>query len=278
MSDTELTWLAANRANWDERVPIHLASRFYDFESLRSGRGTLYAIEERELGSVAGLRILHLQCHIGTDTLALAQRGAKEVVGVDFSDAAVEAARALARELGLADRSRFVASDLYSAPNVLREPSSFDLVYTTWGTLMWLPDVERWAGVVAHFLRPGGRLYLADGHPMGLAFAGSGTDDRGAPAWSGPFFHDGPMVDDAGLDYADESVALRNNRSFEWIHPIGEIVTALIGNGMRIVFLHEHDAVAWQMFAGLLKGEDGLYRWPRERWLPLSYSISAILP
>jgi SAM-dependent methyltransferase len=275
MADTEQNWIAANRANWDERVPIHLASEFYDLDSLRRGRGTLYAIEEKELGSVANLRILHLQCHIGTDTLALAQRGAKEVVGVDFSEAAVAAAQKLGEELGLTDRARFVASDLYSAPDVLREPSSFDLVYTTWGTLMWLPDVERWANVVAHFLKPGGRLYLADGHPLALTF--EDTEGSGAaPRWFGPFFSDGPVVDDTGQDYADQRASLRNNRTFEWIHLLGEIVTALVDKGLRIVFLHEHDTVVWPMFKSLVKGEDGLYRWPRERWLPLSYSISAV--
>jgi SAM-dependent methyltransferase len=155
-------WREVNRANWDERVDVHLQA--YDLRALRAGHGRLNAIEEEELGSVAGLRVLHLQCHFGNDTLALAQRGA-EVVGLDFSPAAITAARRLTDELGLATRARFVLADLYEAPDAIPEAGAFDLVYVTWGALCWLPDIPRWARIVAHFLRPGGTLYHAEGHP-----------------------------------------------------------------------------------------------------------------
>ncbi len=131
MSDADAAnWRALNRANWDERVAVHLKPTGYDLASLRAGRGKLHPIEEAELGDVSGLKVLHLQCHFGADTLKLAQRGAS-VVGLDFSPAAIAAARALAAELGLADRARFVEADLYAAPEALPEPASFDRVFVT---------------------------------------------------------------------------------------------------------------------------------------------------
>ena len=160
-------WRALNRANWDERVAVHLAAPSYEVDSLRAGQGRLNRIEEAELRPVGGLRVLHLQCHFGRDSLILAQRGA-EVVGLDFSPEAVLAARTLAAELGLTNRARFVEADLYDAPAAIPEPGSFDLVYVTWGAINWLPDIRRWAEIVAFFLKPGGALYLAEGHPAAL--------------------------------------------------------------------------------------------------------------
>ena len=147
-------WRALNRANWDERVAVHLKSPGYDLNPLRAGRGVLNPVDEAEIGEVEGLRVLHLQCHFGADTLyAFAQRGAT-VVGLDFSGAAIDAARTLAGELGLSDRARFVPADLYDAPAALAEPAAFNLVYTSWGVTCWLPDIRRWAEIVAHFLKP----------------------------------------------------------------------------------------------------------------------------
>ncbi|MDB5487967.1 MAG: hypothetical protein JWQ58_1682, partial [Reyranella sp.] len=141
-------WRAVNLANWDERVAVRLKAPGYDLAPLRAGRGKLNVIEEAELGDVRGLRALHLQCHFGADTLCLAQRGAT-VVGLDFSPAAIDAANALAIELGLTDQARFVCADLYDAPSAIPEPASFDLVYVTWGATCWLPDIRRWAEIVA---------------------------------------------------------------------------------------------------------------------------------
>ena len=146
-------WREANRANWDERVGVHLSPGGYDLSALRAGRGRLNEIEEAELGEVCGLRILHLQCHFGKDSLALAQRGA-EVVGLDFSHSAIESARKLATELGLVARTRFVEADVYDAQAAVSEPASFDRVFVTWGAISWLPDIARWAHIVAHFLKP----------------------------------------------------------------------------------------------------------------------------
>lgn len=275
MSDPD--WRARNRANWDERVPIHLAAPIYDPAQLRAGQARKNAIEEAELGPVDGIRLLHLQCHFGRDSLILAQRGAT-VIGLDFSPPAIAAARALAAELGLADRARFVEADLYDAPNAIPEPASFDRVYVTWGAICWLPDIAGWARIVAHFLKPGGALYLAEGHPAAQVFDDAVPQPDGRPGFFVPYFHSEPLLLDETKDYADPNARLTNSTTCQWIHPLGAVVTALIAAGLRLDWLHEHDAITWRMFACLAEGPDGLYRWPDKPWLPLAYSLQATRP
>lgn len=275
MSGADIDWRALNRANWDERVPIHLGPRGYEIGDLFNGTARLNAIEEAELGPVSGLRVLHLQCHFGRDTLILAQRGAA-AVGLDFSAPAIAAARDLTERLGLADRVRFVEADLYDARNAIPEPASFDAVFVTWGALAWLPDVAGWARIVAHFLKPGGWLYLAEGHPAALVLDDEerATPD-GMPGFFVPYFHQDPLLLDDAIDYIDRSARLRNAATCQWIHPIGTVVTALIDAGLRLDWLHEHPAVTWLMFKCLVEDAAGLYRWPDKPWLPLSYSLRA---
>jgi SAM-dependent methyltransferase len=270
-------WRAANRANWDERVAIHLGAPSYDLAPLRAGRGSLHPIEEAELGPVAGRRILHLQCHFGRDTLVLAQRGAT-VVGLDFSAAAVAAARRLAEELGLAGRARFVEADLYDAPAAIAEPQGFDIVYVTWGALGWLPDIARWAAIAAGFVRPGGFLYLAEGHPAALVFDDLTPLPDGTAGRFVPYFHREPLVIDDPRDYADDSARLANSRTVAWQHTLADIVNGLLEAGLRLAWLHEHDRVPWRMFAELVPAEGGLYRWPDRPWLPLAFSLRAERP
>jgi SAM-dependent methyltransferase len=268
-------WREANRANWDERVEVHLKA--YDLRLLRVGRGMLNAIEESELGSVAGLRVLHLQSHFGKDTLALAQRGA-EVVGLDFSSAAIAAAWKLTDELGLASRARFVHADLYDAPQAIREPGAFDIVFITWGTICWLPDITRWAEIVAHFLRPGGALYFAEGHPAALVLDDETPCADGRPGFFVPYFQSEALILDDHRDYADPNARLRNTRTHQFMHPLGEVVTALLAVGLTLEFLHEHAAVPWRMFSCLVNDGAGGYHWPDKPWLPLSYSLRARRP
>jgi SAM-dependent methyltransferase len=274
VSEPAEDWRALNRANWDERVAVHLAAKEYDLAPLRAGRGRLNPIEEAELGQVDGLRVLHLQCHFGRDTLTLAQRGA-EVVGLDFSPEGIKAARALAAELGLEGRARFVESDLHDAPAAIPEPAAFDLVYVTWGAINWLPDIRRWAEVVAFFLKPGGALYLAEGHPAASVLDDLAPRHGPMPGWFVPYFDARGLVFDNPTDYADPNARLTNSRTCEWVHPVGEVVTGLIAAGLTLRWLHEHDAVPWRMFEFLVAGEDGMCRWPAERWLPLGYSLRA---
>lgn len=268
-------WRALNRANWDERVSVHLGARTLRLDELRAGRAKLYAIEEAELGSVSGLRLLHLQCHWGCDTLILARRGAT-VVGLDFSGPAITAARTLATECGLAARARFVEADLYDARKAIPEPGSFDRVFVTWGAIHWLPDINEWARIVAYFLKPGGSVYLAEGHPAALVFDDeTASRETGLPGYFVPYFHTDPLVIESTEDYVDPEARLKNVRTCCWLHPVGAVVTALISAGLRLDWLHEHDGVAWAMFKGLVQGSDGIYRWPDKPWLPLAYSLCA---
>jgi SAM-dependent methyltransferase len=267
-------WRSANRANWDERVAIHLGAACYELESLRTGGGRLNPIEEAEIGPVEGLRVLHLQCHFGRDSLILASRGAT-VVGLDFSKPAIATARELAAELGLAERARFVEADLYDAPNAIPEAAAFDLVFVTWGAINWLPDIRRWAEIVAHFLKPGGALYLAEGHPAALVLDDAGRREGVMPGWFAPYFSPQALVIDDPSDYADETARLTHARTYEWLHPLGAIVTALIEAGLTLRWLHEHAAVPWRMFELLVEDAEGMYRWPDRPWLPLAFSLRA---
>ena len=272
-------WLDRNRARWDELVPIHVASPMYDQSGLRDGHARLTPLEERELPDIApdgwrGLRVLHLQCHFGADSLVFAQRGA-EVVGLDFSRPAIDEARRLAAEVGLADRARFVHANVYDARHVLPEPEGFDVVYTTWGTIGWLPDVAEWARIIAWFLKPGGRLYFADGHPAAFVFENIDGAPTGAmPEFRYPYDSDGRAdIVDETEDYADGEAEVQNSITWEWAHPVSEVVTALQAAGLRLDFLHEHYEIPWQMFHILEKTDAGQWRWPDKKWLPLGYSV-----
>lgn len=274
MTEPSADWRVLNRANWDERVAVHLGPRGYDIAALESGTAQLNAIEEAELGPVAGLRILHLQCHFGRDSLILAQRGAS-LVGLDFSAPAIEAARRLTQQLGLQDRVRFVQADLYEAASAIDEPAGFDAVYVTWGALCWLPDIAGWARVVAHFLKPGGWLYLAEGHPAAMVLDDAAPLPDGRPGFFAPYFHSGPLLIDESSDYVDSEAKLRNAVTCQWIHPLGSVVTSLIQAGLTLRWLHEHPAATWRMFACLREDAAGLFHWPDRPWLPLSYSLRA---
>lgn len=241
---------------------------------LRAGRGKLNAIEEAELPPVEGKRLAHLQCHFGADSLTLAQRGA-EVVGLDFSAAAIEVARKLAGELGLADRARFVHADLYDSLTAIPPPHRFDMVFVTWGAICWLPDISRWAQIVAALLRPGGSLYLAEGHPTANVFDDATSSPDGTPGLFAPYFSDEPVIGTEGDDYVDHSARLANATIYNWIHPLGDVVSSLIASGMTLDWLHEHDAVPWRMFRVLVKDPSGLYHWPDRPWLPLAFSLGA---
>jgi SAM-dependent methyltransferase len=270
-------WRAINRARWDEAVGIHLGPGGYDLSDLRAGQGQMNAIEEDELGPVAGRRVLHLQCHFGRDTLILAQRGAT-VVGLDFSAPAIAAAQDLARELGLDSRARFVRSDLYDARAAIPEPASFDLVYVTWGAINWLPDIAEWARIIAHFLKPGGALYLAEAHPGAYVFDDAAEGMNGMPGVFAPYFQAGPVEVDNPRDYVDPNARLANSRTLEFIHPLGSIIGGLLDAGLRLEWFHEHAAVTWRMFAMLVEDERGLFRWPDKPWLPLAFSLRASKP
>lgn len=255
----------ANRAKWDERVPIHMASEYYDVPAFRAGAPALRAFVVDEVGPVAGLDLVHLQCHFGLETLDWARRGAR-VTGLDFSRPAVDAATALASELSLP--ARFVHGDVYDAPALLGD--RFDVVYTGLGAINWLPDIAAWAAVVAALLRPGGTLQLVEFHPLTDTL---GDEDLG---FAFDYLGSAAMEWDEPGTYTDPGAATRHNRSFEWIHPLGEVVSALIAAGLRLESLREYDHTVYARWPFLERGEDGLWRMPEGMPRPpLMYALRA---
>jgi SAM-dependent methyltransferase len=247
-----------NQANWDERVPAHVASADYAVQRFLDDPAFLSDVvrfDQPLLGDVSGLRGVHLQCHIGTDTVSLARLGAS-MTGLDFSGPAVAEAAGLAAATG-ADAS-FVQADVYDAASVLK-PGSFDLVYTGVGALTWLPDIRRWGRVVADLLRPGGRLFIRDGHPMLHALS---VGDDGQLLVTKPYFEtaDARVSDYAGT-YVQTDVAIEHSVTHWWNHGLGETVTALLEAGLTLTGLTEHNTVPWRAFSGKTMASAGSGEW-----------------
>jgi SAM-dependent methyltransferase len=250
-------YLSVNRANWDERAPAHAASPDYGFERFVADPAHLSHVVRFDLprlGDVAGLRAVHLQCHIGTDTLSLHRLGAR-ITGLDFSPASLTQARDLATRAGAA--VDFVESTVYEAASVL-EPGTFDLVYTGIGALCWLPDIRRWAEVVSTLLRPGGRLFLREAHPM-LWALDDRVDDRLVVDF--PYFETAEaLVWEEDGTYVETESAFQHTTTHSWNHGIGEVVTALFDAGLDLTMLHEHDSVPWNALPGQMARDD------RDEW------------
>jgi len=265
-----------NRASWDERAPAHATSADYALERFRADPAFLSDVVRFDLpllGSVEGLRGVHLQCHIGTDTLSLSRLGAR-MTGLDFSPAAVEQARALVAATG--EDVSFVEADVYDAAVVLPK-FSFGLVFTGIGALCWLPDIRRWAGVVARLLAPGGRLFIREGHPMLWSLADPRPD--GLLVVDHPYFErEEPSVWDEGGTYVDTDAVFEHNVTHEWNHGLGEIVTALLDEGLQLTGLVEHDSVPWEALPGLMERlPGGEWRLTDRPWrLPHSYTLQAV--
>jgi SAM-dependent methyltransferase len=243
-------WRELNRAWWDERVPIHVRSELYDVEGFKAGKEQLRPFELRLAGDVSGLRMAHLQCHFGEDTMAWARHGAS-IVGLDFSEPAVDTANRLADELGL--DARFVCSDVYDAVDAFGG-ERFDLVYTGLGALNWLPDLDGWAEVVTRLLKPGGRLLLAEFHPFSWVFEDELTVEH-------DYFAEGPLVWSDEGSYADLTASTVNNQTVEHSHGLAEVVTALLARGHHLRALEEYDYTLFPRFP-FLSEHDGVFTFP----------------
>ena len=260
-----------NRRNWDERAAIHArdTTDFYTLDRFRAGESALHGIEAAELGDVHGKRVLHLQCHIGLDTLRLARLGAV-ATGLDFSIAAVQAARGLAEETGL--KADFVQGTVDDAPHLT--PGPFDLVFTTWGVLCWLPDMSIWARVIASVLAPGGELYCADAHP-GFSMLEE-VAGRLVPTYDFQTPADRPLEFDNATTYTGDPTVLTHQSTREWIHPLSAILGALIDAGLTITMFREHEVLPWQGVPMLVPTPDQRWRLPDGHpRIPLSFSVRA---
>lgn len=260
-------YLRNNRDLWDEITPIHEKAAEYDVEGFKAGRCTLRSVELNEVGDVTGKSLLHLQCHFGLDTMSWARMGAK-VTGVDFSEKAIELARSLSRETGI--QAEFICSDIFALPDILSK--KFDIVFTSYGVLCWLPDLKRWAEIIAGYLKPGGFFYIAEGHPILHVFdnSESATDFKVTESY---FNEPEPIKWEAEGDYTDRS-AVVVNPSYEWTWGMGDILNALIGAGLRIDYLHEFPVSAYRWSPFTKKIETGVWHIEGDR-VPLTFSVKA---
>ena len=267
-------YLGVNRANWDARASAHVRSpdyavgRFIEDPMFISG---VVRFDLDRLGDIAGLTGVHLQCHIGTATVSLARLGA-QMTGLDFSPRSLREAKRVAEQAHTP--VRFVEADVYSALDVL-DPESFDLVYTGIGALCWLPDIARWARTVAGLLRPGGRLFVREMHPMLATIDDSHAD---LIVVDYPYFERvEPMVFDDGGTYVETDVEFAATQTYEWSHGLGQTVSALLDSGMQLTDLVEHDSVPWQALPGhMSQDEFGEWRLTARPWrLAASFTLQA---
>ena len=264
------SYLQANCAQWNEVVSSHAESASYDVAGFKAGKNTLRPIEREELGDVKGRSLLHLQCHFGLDTMSWARLGA-QVTGADFSQEAISLAQSLSWELGI--DARFVCSNIFDLrDNLIGE---FDVVFTSYGVLAWLPDLAEWAKIAAHFLRPGGTFYIVELHPLGSMF--EYDTDSAELRWEYSYFGEPqPSKFESTNTYAAENAIVENTTTYEWSHSLGEIVTSLIDAGLTIEHLHEFAICCYQPFPCMTKGKDGWWRLPEKyRDIPMLFSIKA---
>lgn len=246
-------FLEANRSLWDSLVSIHQRSAFYNLEAFLAGGSSLLAIEREEAGPVEGRRLLHLQCHFGMDTLSWARLGA-QATGIDFSPRAIEAACTLRDRLGLA--AEFICCDLYDLP--LHLEKRFQIVFTSYGVLCWLPDLPRWGQIVAHFLEPGGRFVLVEGHPFLNVFANGPKESNLRVTYS--YFHrPDPTRWEGDGDYADPQAQV-DLPSYEWTHSLADILNALLQAGLELESLREFPLAMCPYFPFQEQRPDGYWQ------------------
>lgn len=260
-----------NQALWDEIAPIHLKA-YNEVALLREGKEVLDEIELREVGPVAGKSLLHLQCHIGTDTLSWARHGA-EVTGVDFSTQSIACANRLAEELDVP--ARFIYSNIYDLRAV--HDASYDIVYTSKGVLCWLKDLKEWGRIIAHYLKPGGIFYLMESHPVVMALE---EEKSGELSFAYPYFHKAAPTEWAAgdPDYADTDYVPQHGSS-EWEWAVGDIVNALIEAGLRLELVNEYEKLFFRMFPSMTTEDNRWFRLPEySRKLPLLLTLRARKP
>ena len=265
-------YLDTNQQLWNAWTLLHETSEFYDLPGFKAGKSSLRPIERAELTYVAGRSLLHLQCHFGLDTLSWARKGAI-VTGVDFSDQSIALAQSFSAELDIP--ATFVCSDVEHLPDVLS--GQFEIVFSSYGVLPWLPDLRRWAEVIAHFLAPNGIFSLVDDHPLMRTLR---TNEAGELTVANPyFFSEEPSRIEARGSYAapgDEQTPLRG--WYIWNHSLGEILGVLLGVGLRIEFLHEFPFAMRAKFPGMERGDNGTWRFSRPPEFPLLFSLQARKP
>ena len=258
-------YFKTNKGLWNGWAKINVGSEFYDLDGFKSGKTSLQAIELEELGDVSGKSLLHLQCHFGLDTMSWARKGA-HVTGVDLSNEAISLAHSISKELVI--EAKFINSNIYDLPEILDE--QFDIVFTSYGALCWLPNLKKWAELVKRYLKPGGTFYMVDFHP----FIGI-LDDDGDKIENSYFYNVEPINYEVKGSYADWQADFQH-KAYEWQHPIADIVTALISAGLTLEFLHEFPFSPYACAPFTKEIEPGRYELEKHPYtIALIYSIRA---
>ena len=253
-----------NKPLWNNKTDVHINSDFYDNKTFIAGRNSLNSIELELLGDIKGKSILHLQCHFGQDTISLSRLGAN-VTGVDFSDKAIKRARELAVTTN--SEASFICCDIYDLPKHL--DNEFDIVFTSYGTIGWLPDLDKWANIVSKFLKPNGKFVFVEFHPVVWMF------DDNFKNIEYNYFSDGPIVEKEEGTYADKNASL-NEESVGWNHSISEVLTSLLQNGLEINSMQEFDYSPYNCFNGTVEFEPQKFRIKHlDNKIPMVYSIVA---
>lgn len=258
----EIDYITKNKESWNQRTIFHINSEFYDMPGFLQGKTSLNSIELELLGDLKGKSVLHLQCHFGQDSLSLARMGAK-VTGVDLSDQAIEKARELNNRLGL--DAEFICCDIYDLPEYLT--GKFDLIYTSYGAIVWLPDMNRWAGLISGYLKKGGEFVMAEFHPALWMF------DPSFNAIQYSYFNAGPVCETETGTYADRNAALKIE-TITWNHSLGEVLGSLLNQGLQIIKFSEFDYSPYNCISGTEKIAERKYRIRRlGSKIPMVYSL-----
>ena len=255
------TYFSLNRKMWNDRVDVHLDSAMYDLQGFKAGKSSLNEIEIELLGDIRGKQLLHLQCHFGQDTLSLARMGAR-VTGVDFSDKAIDTARELAKELEL--EANFLCSDVLELEG--KFPSQFDTVFSSYGTITWLPELGHWAKQIHDFLVPGGKFILVEFHPVVWMY------DYDFTKVEYGYFNSGPIIEETSGSYADRDAPIQH-QSVGWNHSLDEVLSALLATGLELTHFREYDYSPYAIFKDTVRSAQGYQIGGLEGKLPLVYSV-----
>jgi SAM-dependent methyltransferase len=255
-----------NKRRWNELVSIHAASEEYDLENFIAGKNSLHKIEVEKLGDVKKKSLLHLQCHFGLDTIGWARLGAK-VTGVDFSESAIKLAREIANKTNV--NAEFICCNIYDLPKIHKK--KYDIVFTSYGVLCWLNDINKWAKIVASYLNPNGVFLLVESHPLMWIF----DDESEELIQKYSYWHNSePLIWEDEGTYADKNAKVKNKKTFEWQHTISDILNALINAGLIIDEIGEYPELVWRYIPASKKVDDEYYRIPGNP-LPQTWSVLA---
>lgn len=263
MSDPA-NYVEINRQSWNNKTEVHMKSAFYDLDSFTNGKSSLNSIEIDLLGDLNGKSILHLQCHFGQDTISLSRLGA-QAMGVDLSDKAIDCAVQLAKDTNA--NATFICCDIYDLPQQLDQ--QFDLVFTSYGTIGWLPDLDKWAKIISKFLKPNGKFVFVEFHPVVWMF------DDNFEKIGYRYFNSGPIIETESGTYADKTANM-SQKYVMWNHGIGEVISSLIKSDFEITALQEYDYSPYNCFNKTVEFEPKKFRIKHlEDKIPMVYSLVA---